>query len=444
MLLEIQKTIKLSFPLIITQFTQMGIGVTDTLMMGWLGTTELAALTLASTLLFILYIWIYGFPNASVALISQAQGRQDATFARRAFRMGLWAVILSSSVSITILSQTDLILRFFGQKEELISLASQYMAIAKWMILPFMIFTMVRAFMMSIDRVYIIFWISVFGLLLNALVNYMLIFGNLGAPQLEIQGAAFASVISGLAMMVLMVCYTFLSKSIRNFELFKRIFKPDSKALLQVIKMGFPIGLTTLAEVGSFSAAAVIMGWIGKIELAAHGILMQIFGLAFMIPLGISQAATIRVGTALGEENKEKIYEASKSIYILGMGFGVLIIFTLILGGEFFINLFLDRRLADSDEVLRFASIFLFIGIIFHIFDCGQILAIGLLRGLSDTKVPFYLCLLSYWGVGIPVAYILSIHLGLGGSGIWIGLGIGMGFCFATLGYRFKLLKTKL
>ena len=114
MLLDIQKTIKLSFPLIITQFTQMGIGVTDTLMMGWVGTTELAALTLASTLLFILYIWIYGFPNASVALISQAQGRQDPTFARRAFRMGLWVVILSSLVSITILSQTDLILRFFG------------------------------------------------------------------------------------------------------------------------------------------------------------------------------------------------------------------------------------------------------------------------------------------------------------------------------------------
>jgi len=104
----------------------------------------------------------------------------------------------------------------------------------------------------------------------------------------------------------------------------------------------------------------------------------------------------------------------------------------------------LDKRLANSDEVLRFASIFLFFGIIFHIFDCGQILTIGLLRGLSDTKVPFYLCLISYWVVGIPVAYILSIQLSLGGSGIWIGLGIGMGFCFATLGYRFKLLKEKL
>jgi Na+-driven multidrug efflux pump len=241
-----------------------------------------------------------------------------------------------------------------------------------------------------------------------------------------------------------MLGYTYLSKSIRSFELFKRIYKPDSKALIQVTKLGLPIGLTTLAEVGSFSAAAVIMGWIGKIELAAHGILMQIFGLAFMIPLGISQAATIRIGTALGEENKEKIYEASKSIYILGIGFGVLIIFTLILGGEFFINLFLDQRLSNSDEVLRFASIFLFFGIIFHIFDCGQILVIGLLRGLSDTKVPFYLCLLSYWGVGIPVAYILSIQLNLGGSGIWIGLGIGMSFCFATLGYRFKFLKAKL
>lgn len=444
MLLEIQKTFKLSFPLVITQFTQMGIGLTDTIMIGWLGATELASLTLASTLLFIFYIWIYGFPNAGVALISQAQGRKDSKFARRAFRMGLWLVILASLISIGILTQVEPILRFFGQKEELIHLSAEYMVIAKWMILPFMIFTMLRAFMMSVNKVYMIFWVSTFGLVFNAVVNYLLIFGNFGAPKLEIQGAAIASISSSLVMLLLIIGYTYISKSIRKFELFKGIYKADITTLLKVTHLGFPIGMTTLAEVSSFSAATILMGWVGKIELAAHGIMMQIFSLAFMVPLGVSQAATIRIGTALGEKNKKKIYEASKSVYIIGLGCGIIIMLSLFLGGESFIKLFLDQNVINSEEVLKFASIFLVYGIFFHIFDCGQILSIGLLRGLSDTRVPFYFCLLSYWGVGIPVAYILSIHSYLGGTGIWVGLGIGAAFCFATLGYRFESLKAKL
>ena len=203
------------------------------------------------------------------------------------------------------------------------------MVIAKWTVLPFMIFTMFRSFLMSIDRAYIIFWVSVIGLFFNAVLNYILIFGKFGAPRLEIQGAAIASVSSSVLMLLLILTYTQFSKSTRDFSLFKRIYRLDANTLIHVFKLGFPIGLTTLVEVSSFSAATVLMGWVGKIELAAHGILMQIFALAFMISLGISQAATIRVGILLGESNIIELRKVAMSIYILGLGVSILIILIL-------------------------------------------------------------------------------------------------------------------
>ena len=444
MLQDLKESYRISVPLVITQFTQMGIGVTDTLMIGWLGSTELAALTLATTLLFIFYIWIYGFPNAGVALISQAKGRQDTKFARRAFRMGIWLVTLASLISITVLTQVVTILDFFGQEDELIILAERYMVFGKWMILPFMLFTMLRAFMMSVDRIYVIFWISFLGLIFNAFLNYIFIFGNLGVPRLEIEGASIASVGSSLIMLTLLITYSYLNPYIRNFQLFKRIYRLDSVVLFQLAKLGFPIGFTTLAEVGSFSAAAIMMGWVGKIELAAHGILMQIFGLAFMIPLGISQAATIRIGTAIGEKDISKVSNSRISIYLLGFISGLAIILTLLFLGDFFVKSFLDESNQSSGLVLKFASAFLIFGLIFHIFDCGQILIIGLLRGLADTSVPFYICFVSYWVVAMPLSYVLSVHSNLEGKGIWIGLGVGMAICCFSLLIRFELLRSKL
>ena len=444
MLSQIKKSALIAFPLIITQVVQMGISVTDTIMIGWLGPTELAALTLASTLLFIMYIWIYGFPNAGVALISQARGRKDFTYARRVFRMGVWLVSTASLFSVAALTQTDQILRFLGQEDELISFAVEYMVIAKWTVLPFMIFTMFRSFLMSIDRAYIIFWVPVIGLVFNAVLNYMLIFGKFGAPRLEIQGAAIASVSSSVLMLLLILTYTQFAKSTRDFNLFKRIYKLDANTLLHVFKLGFPIGLTTLVEVSSFSAATVLMGWVGKIELAAHGILMQIFALAFMISLGISQAATIRVGILLGESNIIELRKVAMSIYILGLGVSILIILVLIVSGNFFVTLFLDQGIPKSNEVIEYASVLIFFGIAFHFFDCGQILSIGLLRGLSDTRIPFYLSLFSFWGIGISVAYFLSIYTHFSGFGVWVGLGLGMASCFTGLSYRFEILNQKL
>ena len=187
-----------------------------------------------------------------------------------------------------------------------------------------------------------------------------------------------------------------------------------------------------------------LMGWVGKIELAAHGILMEIFALAFMISLGISQAATIRVGTLLGESKIIELRKVAMSIYILGLGFSIFIILVLLVSGNFFINLFLDQGIPKSNEVIEYASILLIFGIAFHFFDCGQILSIGLLRGLSDTRLPFYISLVSFWGIGITVAYFLSNYTNFGGIGVWIGLGLGMTSCFAGLSYRFEILKKRL
>ena len=171
---------------------------------------------------------------------------------------------------------------------------------------------------------------------------------------------------------------------------------------------------------------------------------MQIFGLAFMIPLGISQAATIRIGTAMGRKDILQVNNSRMSIYLIGFISGLAIVIALFFLGDYFIKLFLDDSSKDSDQVLKFALTFLIFGLIFHICDCGQILLIGLLRGLSDTSIPFYICLVSYWVFAVPMSYLLSVYSNLGGTGIWIGLGIGMAICFFSLLIRFEVLRCKL
>ena len=435
-------TLKLSLPLIIAQIAQLGLGLTDVAMIGWYGTSELAALTLGHACLFFVYITLTGFSLAVITNVSKAFGKADIKALRLNFRMGLWLVFAFSLIGLVLVSKTENFLTYLEQDPYIVGIVSEYIKIVQWMI-PFLLLTyVVKAFLISVKKQQIVLVISILGLGANFVFNYLFIFGNFGFPELGIQGVAYSSLLTSFAMMISGLFYIYFS-DLKEKQIFKDFFIFDSEIFLNLFKLGWPICLTIMAESGMFSFASILMGWIGDVELAAHGISLTVFALFFMIPLGISQAGTVIIAKIIGANELTKLDQAASSVYLLGLGWAVLNTFLIIFFGDLIISVFLNSNDLNVEKVAFYAGIFLFVGCFFHLADSGQILFAALLRGFSDTKKPFIISLFSYWAVGIPSAYFLSQKTSLAGSGVYYGIGLGLLVCSILLFLRFITIKNR-
>ena len=435
-------TLKLSLPLIIAQIAQLGLGLTDVAMIGWYGTSELAALTLGHACLFFVYITLTGFSLAVITNVSKAFGKADIKALRLNFRMGLWLVFAFSLIGLVLVSKTENFLTYLEQDPYIVGIVSEYIKIVQWMI-PFLLLTyVIKAFLISVKKQQIVLVISILGLGTNFVFNYLFIFGNFGFPELGIQGVAYSSLLTSFAMMISGLFYIYFS-DLKEKQIFKDFFIFDSEIFLNLFKLGWPICLTIMAESGMFSFASILMGWIGDVELAAHGISLTVFALFFMIPLGISQAGTVIIAKIIGANELTKLDQAASSVYLLGLGWAVLNTFLIIFFGDLIISVFLNSNDLNVEKVAFYAGIFLFVGCFFHLADSGQILFAALLRGFSDTKKPFIISLFSYWAVGIPSAYFLSQKTSLAGSGVYYGIGLGLLVCSILLFLRFITIKNR-
>lgn len=430
-------SIVLGIPLIGAQLAQMSINVVDTIMLGWLGIEELAGGTLAFQIFFILMIIGMGIAVALMPIISGALGRGEERDVRRAARMGLWAMGLMALSFMIPLWFTEQILISLGQQADLAEIAGRYMRIAQWSMIPALLIVALRTFLASLEKAQIVFWITVFMSVLNGVLNYALIFGNLGAPKLGVEGAAWATLFANLTALAVIAAYVFFSKATRHYQIFSRLWVSDWETFGKIFKLGIPISLTILAEVSLFSAAAILIGWLGTIPLAAHGIVLQIASLAFMVPLGLSNVATIRVGNAVGRKDNVAVGAASHVILWLAFGFSILSALVMVLIPEALIRLFLDQNNPQLNQVLTYAAPLLFMAALFQVGDALQAVAGGALRGLSDTKIPLLFAVISYWPVGLAAAYILAFPLGYGGAGVWAGLAIGLAVAAVLLLSRF-------
>jgi MATE family multidrug resistance protein len=266
-------------------------------------------------------------------------------------------------------------------------------------------------------------------------VNYLLIFGNYGAPELGIRGAAIASLLVQVISVVALALY-----AVRSFPahtLFQRLWRPDWEALREVTAMGWHVGLTVLAEVGLFSFSAILVGLLGTVPLAAHGIALQIASISFMVPLGLSNAATVRAGRAYGRGDGAALRQGALAAYSLGVGWAVLAVVlflsmpTLLVGG------FIGPDEPLRDQILEVGRRLLFMAALFQLADATQVLSVSLLRGMLDTRAPMMIAASSYWLIGAPAAWIFGITLGLGASGVWLGLVVGLATAALWLGLRF-------
>ncbi|MBL0371922.1 MATE family efflux transporter [Rhizobium sp. KVB221] len=419
-------TLALSIPLIGAQLAQLGIHVTDVFIVGRLGTAELAAMVLAGQYFFTLFIFGSGFATAVVPLAAYAYAQGDTMMVRRSVRMGLWVIIGFGFVTAPPIWFAENVLLFAGQDPHVAKLAGDYLQIAGWGMIPALAFMVLRSFLSAVGHARIILYVTLVVLVFNAFCAYVLVLGHFGMPALGMKGAAIVALCANVLSVLLTLVYIQKHRELRSYEVFVRFWRSDMHVLWEVFRLGLPICLTILAEVSLFTVASLLMGWIGTVELAAHGIALQWASVAFMIPLGLAQAVTVRVGLAAGAADHKALVRASWVAVLIAAGCSMIGSVLFALYPVQLASVYLDTAKPDSAAVLAYASGLVVIAGIFQLVDGLQAVAAGLLRGVKDTTVPMILALISYWPVGFLLAYVLAFPFGMGGIGIWIGFVFGL------------------
>ncbi|MEM1130552.1 MAG: MATE family efflux transporter [Pseudomonadota bacterium] len=427
--------LSLGVPLIGSQLGQFAINATDTIMLGWYSVEALAALVLAHGLFFTVFVVGAGFAWAVMPMVAAAAESNDQVQVRRVTRMGFWVSLVYAALFMPVMLLAEPFFLMLGQDPEVSALAGQYLQIAAWGLVPALMFMVLRSYLAALNRTSIVFWTTVAAAVLNAFFNYVLIFGEFGAPELGVRGAAIASVAMHAASLGVMALYAIRLGT--GHDLFARVWRPDWGALDQVFRLGWPIGVTNLAEVGLFSAAAVFVGWLGPDVLAAHGIALQLATATFMIHIGLSQAATIRAGRAYGRKDRDFLRRGALVAITMSACVAFLTIVTFLSVPQFLIGLFLDPQDPARPVIIAVGVHLLAAAALFQFADGMQVMTLGLLRGVQDTRVPMVLAALSYWVIGAPAGLLLGFPLGLGGVGVWLGLFAGLSMAAVLMSLRF-------
>lgn len=436
---EFAATMKLGWPLIVAQLAGILLFTTDVVMMGWLGPKYLAAGTLATSLLHPLFIGSIGVITATAPLIAQAVGAKRIRDVRRFVRQGFWASLVLTLIITPIFYSAEVIFLFLGQDKEISAMAQTYLYFAAGVALPGLMFVALRSLLQVRGAAVAVLIITILGIFVNALGNYALMFGNFGFPRLELAGAGISTVIVNLVMFLLILFYVLLHPRFKRFHVLYRLFKPDWPRFFELFRVGTPIGLTIMSEVSMFGVAVIMMGWLGTQEVAAHAIALQCTAIAFMIPLGLSQATTVRVGLFAGSKNLNNIKKAGWTSFFITIFFMSFTSALFIFAPTLLANLFLDPTKAQNIPVILLAVSYLSIAALFQFVDGAQVIMASALRGLNDTFIPMVLSFIGYWVIGIGIAYYAAFILEMRGVGVWLGLAAGLGFVAIVLTLRFAL-----
>ena len=434
----------LAVPLILSNVAGFAIHLTDIVLMGWYDLTALAGMVLAAQLYFVVFITGSGFAVAVMPLAARAAQQGDAREVRRVTRMGLWLVLGYSAVTLPVLLTAGTWLARIGQDPAVAAYAGRYLVIAGWMLIPALLIALMRSFLSALERTGVLLWSTIGIAVLNGLFGYALIFGRWGLPEWGIEGAAVAALVTNAVGAALLLAYALAR--LPQYGILTRLWRPDWPTLGRVFRLGWPISGQLLAEVGLFAGSAVMVGWVGAVPLAAHGIALQLASLAFMVHLGLSQAATVRTGQALGRGDASGLRQGAVAAIALSVAAALLTSAVFLLMPEALLSLFVDPTDPDRPEVLAVGVTLLVLAALFQLFDGAQVVAVGLLRGVQDTAVPFAIAALSYWAIGIPLAYLLGFGFTLnpgpgmawGAAGVWAGLVVALVVASGLLIARFQ------
>jgi MATE family multidrug resistance protein len=425
---EIRATLSLSWPMVLTNLAQVAMTATDVIFLGRLGPDVLAASALGANLYFGPMIFGLGLVLACQPMMATALGRKLHTVRelRRTARQGMWLAVCVAVPIWILLWNGEALLSAMGQEPALARMGGDYLRALQWGLLPFYLYIVLRSFISALERPGWALVVAFAAVVFNAFGNWVLVFGNLGFPALGIAGSGLATTIANGVMFVGLAAVVLTERNFRRYSLFGRFWRSDWPRFRAMFGLGLPIGGLLVFEVGVFNAAAFAMGLIGAPSLAAHAIALQLASITFMVPMGLAQAATVRVGRAFGAGDPEGVRRAGWTAFVLGVGFMSMMAILMLTIPHQLISVFIDIEDPVNTTVVGLAVTFLAFAALFQVFDGAQAVAAGMLRGLHDTTVPMIFAAFGYWAIGLALGLLLAFRGGLAGNGIWIGLSVGL------------------
>lgn len=425
---ELLALLRLAAPLAAANLLQMLVYAMDVIFVARLGDEALAASSLSISL-FGLLMWCFsGMTGMVAALIAAELGRRRHAVreVRRSARMALWLAFALGLGGMVVCLFGGQIMLLTGQEPRIGELAGGFLRVIMWAMVPMVLANVLRSVVSALGRP--VFATAITGLAIgvSALANYAFVFGRLGAPALGLEGSALASVLTAVFMLLAYVVAIQSDRRLRRYRLFGNWWLPEWSRLRELVRTGAPVALTILAEAGLFSGAAFLMGRIGASQLAGHTIALQVAALAFQIPFGIGQAATIRVGYHYGAGDRQALGRAGWVAIVAGTGFMALTASVMLLAPKLVLGIYVDTEAARNAALMSFAVQFMVVAAAFQLFDGMQAVAAGALRGLQDTRMPMLFALFGYWIPGLGTSILLGFFTPLAGLGIWIGLAVGL------------------
>ncbi|SFB03152.1 MATE family efflux transporter [Algoriphagus aquimarinus] len=432
-------TFILAFPVVLSQLGQVLVGVADSMMVGRMGAVPLAAASLGNSIFFVILMFGMGISMGITPLVSVAEGKGKFKRIGHLFQHGLWINIATAVLLTVVVVGLSQGLHFLNQPEEVVILTIPYLYIITASLLPFMIFQSFKQLAEGISQTKQAMYVTIFCNVVNVFLNWVLIYGNLGAPEMGLNGAGIATLISRVLMPIMMGLYVMRSKRYDVFNLQLGLGKLRFLLLNRILKIGVPTGFQYIFEVSAFSAAAIMMGWIGVNALAAHQIAINLASVSYMMVSGLSTAGMIRVSNQIGRNNFKTMREAGMMV------FGMALVFMAITGLIFILmRSYLPTLYIDNNEVVAMSASLLIIAGLFQLSDGIQVAGLGVLRGMEDVQFPTVITLVAYWVIGLPLGYFLAFELGMAEKGIWYGLLIGLSITAVVLFYRFHKLSNRM
>ncbi len=427
-----KRNIILASPVMVSQLGHVAVGMADSIMVGKLGVVPLAAVSLSNSIFYLLFMFGIGVSYAITPLIAQADGAKDDKKSSEILKHGLLVDMLTAFVLFLLMIFASYLLKYLNQPEDVVRIAAPYLRIYACSIIPFMLFQTFRQFIEGLSLTVPPMSAAIIANIINIGLNYVLIFGKFGIEPMGAYGAAWATVIARVLMAIILLSYAL--KSTRFKRYFENIswHKFSKNMTLKMLRMGVPIGLQLTFEVGAFTCAAIMVGWLGANALAAHQIALSLVSLTYMMATGIAAAATIRVGNFYGKKDKFAVYRTGVSTVLMAAIFMAFCGILLVVGRHYFPSLYID-----NEEVVKISALLIVIAAIFQVSDGVQVVSLGALRGMGDIKIPTVITLVAYWVLALPIGYYLGIELELGAVGIWYGLLIGLTVAAILLFYRF-------
>ena len=425
---ELSALARLAVPLVGGNLLQMAVYAVDVMFVSRLGPVPFAASTLGVFLLSLIMWSLIGLTGACAPIIAAELGqrRHAVREVRRSFRMALWLGAMTVAFFMIVLAQGERILLAFGQDAEVSRQSGAFLRILLWVMLPNVAAGVMRTVASALDRPNWTVAVTTLALGLNIAGNWLLVFGHWGFPALGLQGSAIASVVTAIGMVLAWAAILCLDPKLCRYRLFGRWWRPEWRRLREIVRLGVPIALTFTLEGALFGGAAFLMGLISVVAVDAHAIALNIAAVAFQIPFGIAQAATIRVGLAYGARDAVWIGRAGWTAIALGTGVMVVTAAAIWLAPRLFVSAYVDVSDPAHDAQVVLAIQFLALAAMFQLFDGAQAVAAGALRGVQDTRVPMVIAGVGYWIAGFGTAIWLGFRAGWAGVGIWTGLLVGL------------------